>query len=179
MPDRPGITRSLAQAMTQRLISLCGTRPSWRCTRAWLLAHFPSKSRIHWTPASQHRLKQGENVVRDRSLGETQRVCRRKVAEFNPGQGDLVANVCQEYTSGLVLSYCSLTIDGSVAPSAEMGGIYKFRAMFVGARYPVFSSPGFGFALQKIRQASFWLPSSESVDDYSQLSLRADDVAGE
>ena len=63
--------------------------------------------------------------------GETE-----QVAEFNPGQGDLVANLCHECTSGLVPSFCSTTIDGSVAPSALVGGVYKFRAMFVGACNP-------------------------------------------
>ena len=60
-----------------------------------------------------------------------------------------------------------------------MSGVHKFRAMFVAACNPVFRKLGIGFALQNIRRASFWLPSSESVDDYSQLSLRADDVVGE
>ena len=146
-----GITRRIAQAMSHRSIILCGKTLSWRSTQAWLLAHFPSKSRMHWTPASPHRLKQGANAVRDRSPGETERACRRKVAEFNPGQGDLVANVCHECTSGLVPSFCSTTIDGSVAPSALVGGVYKFRAIFVGACNPVFRKLGFGFALSAHR----------------------------
>ena len=51
---------------------------------------------------------------------------------------------------------------------------YKLRAMPFGARNSVFSFAGFGKALQLICSVLFVLPSSEFVDDYTQVGLRSD-----
>ena len=48
-----------------------------------------------------------------------------------------------------------------------------------GARNSVFSFAGFGNALQLICSVLFWLPSSEYVDDFTQVALMADVRAGE
>ena len=56
---------------------------------------------------------------------------------------------------------------------------YRLLAMPFGARNSVFSFAGVGLALQMVCCALFRLPSSEYVDDFTQVGLAADGKAGQ
>ena len=56
---------------------------------------------------------------------------------------------------------------------------FRLLAMPFGARNSVYSFPGFGKALQMLCCVLFWFPSSEYVDDFTQVALRADAKAGQ
>ena len=123
-------------------------------------------------------------------------VCTMKIARSEGQQGVEETRVCEEYRAVAEGAAVGRTLDLEKAyttwqhppcpasrpflvvvvwhPKRKRVVFYRLLAMPFGARNSVFSFAGFGCALQWICCVLFWLPSSEYVDDYTQIALRAD-----
>ena len=148
--------------MTQRLIGLCGKRPSWRSTRAWLLA--------------PHCLKH-ENVVRDRSPDETQHAVARLLSVIRAKEVSW-----QTYASSLrhclpLLSAASRSMGVWHFSSARVSTSSGRCLLVLVTQFSVYLASDLPFRRSVVHRSG--CRHQKVFDDCSQLSLRADDVAGE